>query len=285
MKKTVFTYSLLILCALLHVQGFSQDYRKTKEDNSYDNSDFAQSDAHQKYLNSEQEIVEFDEGQWQIIKRSIAEGMSEDYYELVDSGGTVLGDADSPYKQSRKSFKKHWRDKNSHRAKRLPKEDIKKKESSEMKTPSSPVLSNILIVVVVLGLAGLIFFLFFNAPVNKNNRKITQDLGSVIPTEIPKTELELMLERAIKKEDYREAIRVYFIFIIRGLIVKDWIDWEKEKTNISYLTEMRNNPLNAEFESTVSVYEIVWYGQRELTKEEYKTLEPRFENLTKKLDQ
>jgi hypothetical protein len=107
----------------------------------------------------------------------------------------------------------------------------------------------------------------------------------VIPTEIPKTELELMLEKALQKEDYREAIRVYFIFIIRGLIVKDWIEWEKEKTNFSYLTEMRDKPLSVEFESTVSVYEIVWYGKRELTKEEYKVLEPRFKDLTKKLDQ
>jgi hypothetical protein len=287
MKKQLLTYSLLILCAVLHVQGFGQDYIETIDDNSYGNSDFAQSDAHKKYLNSEQEITEFDEDQWQIIKRSIAEGMSEDYYELVDSGGYVLEDVDNPYKQSKKSYKKYWREKNAHRAKRLPKEKQKKQniDIPDVNIPSSPVLSNVLIVVVILGLAVLIFFLFFNAPVNQNNRKISQDLGSVIPTEIPKTELELMLEKALQKEDYREAIRVYFIFIIRGLIVKDWIEWEKEKTNFSYLMEMRDKPLSAEFESTVSVYEIVWYGKRELTKKEYKVLEPRFKDLTKKLDQ
>ena len=60
--------------------------------------------------------------------------------------------------------------------------------------------------------------------------------------------------------------------------------WEKEKTNFSYLIEMRNKPYSEEFETTVSVYEIVWYGERILTKEEYLSLEPRFKNLVKNLD-
>jgi hypothetical protein len=271
----------------LHLQVVGQDYEETIETNSYNNALFSESDAHKKYLKSDQEIIEFDRDQWEIIKRSIVDGMSEELYELVDSGGYVLKDADNPYKKSRKSFKKYWKKKNAHRAKRLPKKETKRNDIDipDIDIPTSPVLSNILIFVVVLGLAILIFFLFFNAPINKNNKKISHDLGNVIPTEIPKTELELMLEKALQKEDYREAIRVYFIFIIRGLIVKDWIEWEKEKTNFSYLMEMRDKPLSAEFESTVSVYEIVWYGKREITKEEYKTLEPRFKNLTKKLDQ
>jgi hypothetical protein len=182
MKNQFLTYSLLILCAVLHLQGFGQDYEEViLDDNSYNNSDFAQSDAHKKYLNSEQEIIEFGEDQWQIIKRSIAEGMSEDYYELVDSGGYVLEDVDNPYKQSKKSYKRYWREKNAHRAKRLPKEEKKnqKIDVPDVDIPSSPVLSNVLIVLVVLGLAVLIFFLFFNAPVNKNSRKISRDLGII----------------------------------------------------------------------------------------------------------
>lgn len=286
MKKNVHTYLSLLLFLFLHLQVTGQVFAdEIIESNSNKNSPFSKSEAHREYLNSEQEIVELDEDQWQIIKRSIAEGMSEDYYEIVDSGGFVLDDNDNPYKQSSRSFKRHWRKKNAHRAKRLPKKEKEEISGPEIRAPQSSTLSNFLIIIVVVGLAVLIFFLFFNRPVNEANKKITRDLGNIIPTEIPKTELELMLEKALQKEDYREAIRVYFIFIIRGLIEKNWIEWEKEKTNFSYLMEMRDKPLSAEFESTVSVYEIVWYGKRELIKEEYNSLEPRFKELTKKLGQ
>ncbi|MDA9261998.1 hypothetical protein N9P38_01405, partial [Flavobacteriales bacterium] len=214
MLKNLFTYTVLIFCALLCLQSYSQDYIETIEDDTYINSDFAQSERHKKYLKSDQEIIEFDEEQWQRIKRSIAEGMTEDYYELADSGGYTLGDADNPFKRSRKSFKRYWRKKNAHMAKRIPKEKKQKQKIDlpNFNLPTSSVLSNVLIAVVVVGLAVLIFFLFFNVPDNKQNRKISNDLGNVIPTEIPKTELELMLEKALKKEDYREAIRIYFIF-------------------------------------------------------------------------
>ncbi len=288
MKKSFLTYIVLVFLGFSQLQSLGQEYIEDYAVENFDNTSFSESDSYKEYLKSDQEIVKFDEDKWQIMKRSIAEGVSEEQYEMIDSGGFVLQDADNPYKQSRKSFKRYWRDKNAHRVKRLPRKDKKREDNvnvPDMKIKSSPVLSNILMVIVIVGLAALIFYFFFNAPVVKNNKKISRDLGSVIPTEIPKTELELMLEGALKKENYREAIRVYFIFIIRGLIVKDWIDWEKEKTNFSYLMEMRDKPLSTEFESTVSVYEIVWYGKREITKEEYKLLEPRFKSLTKKLDQ
>ncbi|MEN8929137.1 MAG: hypothetical protein ABF242_10665 [Flavobacteriales bacterium] len=287
MTRLSFIYLLILLGTVHSVQSFGQEYIDSYEQEPYQNAAFSQSESHKSYLNSDQEVVEFDEDQWQIIKRSIAEGMTEDYYELSDSVGFVLEDSDNPYKQTRRSYRKHWRDKNAHRAKRLPQ---KEKEQTRLNIPDvdlpqSKALSTLMIVVVVVALAVLIFFLFFNSPINNKNKKIRQDLGNVIPTEIPKTELELMLEQALERKDYREAIRVYFIFIIRGLIVKEWIEWEKEKTNFSYLMEMRDKPLSKEFESTVSVYEIVWYGKREITREEYEVLEPRFKSLTKKLDQ
>ena len=139
-------------------------------------------------------------------------------------------------------------------------------------------------VLAIVGLAVLVFFLFFKASQDQGRKKIHGDIEGIKPTEIPKSELELLLDDALAKEDYREAIRIYFIFTIRGLIKKDWIEWEKEKTNFSYLTEMRGNQYETQFESCVSVYEIVWYGERDISKEEFKILEPRFKNLVSNLE-
>ncbi|MBK6527473.1 MAG: hypothetical protein IPG07_19110 [Crocinitomicaceae bacterium] len=37
-----------------------------------------------------------------------------------------------------------------------------------------------------------------------------------------------MLQEALARADYRGAVRIYFIFIVRDLSQKNWINWEKE---------------------------------------------------------
>lgn len=273
MQKPII-YSIYLALLLFSIEGNGQTY--------------VYSESHQEYLKSDLELNEFDRNEWEIIKRSIVDGVAEESYEIREGeGNPFLTDKDNPYKQSRKSYNDYLKSKKGYQPKRLPEKDKPKnrRDSSDASLSIPSGLGTILAFIIIPLFALLIFYLFFKAPIEKKSKSISKDLESMIPTEIPKTELELLLDEALDKEDYREAIRIYFIFIIRGLIVKDWIVWEKEKTNFSYLAEMRNKPYASEFESTVSVYEIVWYGERKLTKEEYYALEPRFKNLVKNLDQ
>lgn len=273
MQKPII-YSIYLALLLFSIEGNGQTY--------------VYSESHQEYLKSDLELSEFNRNEWEIIKRSIVDGVAEESYEIREGeGNPFLTDKDNPYKQSRKSYNDYLKSKKGYQPKRLPEKDKPKnrRDSSGASLSIPSGLGTILAFIIIPLFALLIFYLFFKAPIEKKSKSISKDLESMIPTEIPKTELELLLDEALDKEDYREAIRIYFIFIIRGLIVKDWIVWEKEKTNFSYLAEMRNKPYASEFESTVSVYEIVWYGERKLTKEEYYALEPRFKNLVKNLDQ
>ncbi|MDB4052003.1 hypothetical protein N9488_00940 [Flavobacteriales bacterium] len=255
--------------------------------------EFEDSDAHKNYLKEDYEIKKFDQKRWEEIRKGVSEGYSSDdfeWYEDSEGKSERLQDSDNPYTRSKREYREYRNTKKAERVKRLPKKEreaYREREQRRNNSTGSGIFSGfgtVIAILVILGFAALIFYLFFNAPIELPSKKISKDLESVIPTEIPKTELELLLDKALSKEDYREAIRIYFIFIIRGLIIKDWIVWEKEKTNFSYLIEMRNKPYSEEFETTVSVYEIVWYGERILTKEEYLSLEPRFKNLVKNLD-
>ena len=87
------------------------------------------------------------------------------------------------------------------------------------------------------------------------------------------------MEKALANDDFRGAIRLYFIFIIKGLSEKEWIRWEKKKTNFSYLIEMRGKPQHESFSEAVSIYELVWYGNYSVKKEDFNSLEPRFKSL------
>ncbi len=254
------------------------------------NNNYEKSEAHKRYLNDSISIVPFDKQKWERIRMNIVNEISGVEYEGQD--GSSLSQEDNPYRKSQRAFRRYWREKNSKEIKRLPKEKENYQRSSndsgDVFNPGhiSPFWSNVILVLVVLALTALVFFLFFNKiKETKGNRKIIRDLDSILPTEIPKTELELLLEEALQHEDYREAIRVYFIYVIRGLVNKNYISWEKEKTNFSFLSEMRGNPHFESFEKCVSVYEIVWYGERQLNKMEFQQVEPRFKNLVKKLDE
>ena len=126
--------------------------------------------------------------------------------------------------------------------------------------------------------------MFFKNNTTSGKKKIKYDIENISATKIPKSELELLLEKSLTEKNYREAIRIYFVFTIKSLVEKNYIIWEKEKTNFSYLNEMRDNTSFKEFENIVTIYEIIWYGEREISKEEFKRIEPFFLNLLKKLD-
>ena len=133
-------------------------------------------------------------------------------------------------------------------------------------------------------LAFLIYQLFMKASFDNKGAKVVDRFEELTPAQIPKSELELLIEKAIANDDFRGAIRIYFIFIIKGLSEKDWIRWEKKKTNFSYLIEMREKPEYEAFNAAVSIYELVWYGNYSVKKEDFTSLEPKFKSLLNTLN-
>lgn len=117
------------------------------------------------------------------------------------------------------------------------------------------------------------------------NKKVVVDVDDEWnPEVITKTELELKLESAIEREDYRECIRIYFTFILKELIHKGWIRWKKEKTNHHYVMEMSRNEGALTFMECVRIYDLVWYGEYNINEDIYLLLKPTLENYYKSLD-
>jgi hypothetical protein len=137
----------------------------------------------------------------------------------------------------------------------------------------------LLILLGIVLLAFLIYYFFMRYQEDKDGAKVEVNFDDVAPSEIPKSELERRLEEALGRGDYREAVRIYFIFIIKDLSDKNWIKWEKKKTNISYLMEMRSRPQYDLFNKSVSVFEIVWYGNYTIDKNSFREVEPTFQKL------
>lgn len=262
------------------------------ESESINYNSFENNQPQKEYLETPIDKKNFDRNKWKKIKRRVVDDVIDEegnYDSDSPYGQQKLQDQDNPYQRSEKNYQKYWDEKqeNSKEVKTRPRKTRENRQRSNRSSNPmsvSPLVGQILLIIVVLILVFLIFYLFFKAPIDKKAKKIDQDLSEISPTEIPKSELELMLDKALAQEDYRKAIRIYFIFIIRALSKKGWISWEKEKTNFSYLSEMRKNKFYNDFETSVSVYEIVWYGKRILNKQTYLELEPKFKTLIQQLE-
>lgn len=158
-------------------------------------------------------------------------------------------------------------------------------QSSENTIFSSGAMNIILYIIVGLILVGLIVFLIIQYkedPEIKNQKIIIEEDLDIETTQ--KRELEIKVEKALELENYRLAVRIYFLIIIKSLSVRELINWQKRKTNYIYLKEIGDNQLKTQFATTIKLFEIVWYGRVQISEDEYKGIEPVFKDLIRAIE-
>jgi hypothetical protein len=159
--------------------------------------------------------------------------------------------------------------------------DIPEIDSPDIDAPDidAPEISSsfwkILGIILLIILVGIIIYYILKnkQPANPTVpfEPLEEDLN---PATISKTELELRLEEAMQRGDYRECVRIYFLFAMKELIQRRWIFWKKEKTNIHYIIEMQGRRGLKEFEEIVGIYDVVWYGDYTIDEAAYKHMQP-----------
>jgi hypothetical protein len=119
-----------------------------------------------------------------------------------------------------------------------------------------------------------------------SNRRVATDFSPDAwnPLLIPKTDLELRLEEAMLRADYRACVRIYFTFILKELIRLNHIQWKKELTNYDYWLQVQGRPGAADFAESIRIYDLIWYGEYEITRTEFEQVLPHlrhhYEQLT-----
>ncbi len=139
------------------------------------------------------------------------------------------------------------------------------------------IVGYVLIGILLIGI--LIYFfgkgLFKNPKVIPTNDHIITDLDER-PME---SDLERYLRQALENKDFRLAIRIYYLMLLKLLNDKELITWKKNKTNMDYLIEMRNHPNYNQLSQQTLIYEYVWYGEQSIAEPQYKTVSQTFIQL------
>jgi len=132
-----------------------------------------------------------------------------------------------------------------------------------------------LIIFAILLLSFLIYLVLVrNKDTDGVGKKSLHDSEDWDPTEVELDELTQKLNEALARNDYRSCIRIYYTLILKELIEKQWIQWEKKKTNLHYLLEMEGRKERAELEKSIRIFELVWYGDYAIAQEEYQEVAP-----------
>lgn len=141
------------------------------------------------------------------------------------------------------------------------------------------------IIIGVLLLAYVIYQLFFKGKQVKDESVTPTDYhdDELDPSTLQKSQLELDLEEAITEEDYRLAVRILYTMILKQLVEKKWIAWEKKKTNYHYLLELGQRPERSDFDKSIRIFEWVWYGKNNPNKEEFKAVNDFYNRFLKSL--
>jgi len=142
---------------------------------------------------------------------------------------------------------------------------------------------------IILGIIILIIFLIIrqvkqaDVRVQSFNGSTSYDLEN-IEENLPESDLQRYLRLALEAEDYKAAIRIYYLAVIQSLSQKKHIKWQREKTNYEYLLEVSGKPLFHAFSNLTLTYEIVWYGDVPVSKSVFKSIEPSFSQVLKRIE-
>ena len=115
-----------------------------------------------------------------------------------------------------------------------------------------------------------------------NSKKVAKKL-IYEDDDIHEVDLNKLLKEALENQNYRLAVRYYYLLILRGLSSKKMIDYHKDKTNAEYLFEIQEEKLRTQFSTLSYIYTYVWYGEFPVDENSFKKAEKQYQSFLTKL--
>jgi len=167
-------------------------------------------------------------------------------------------------------------------------EQLKEKKRRKFNFPALNGLGDIFKVVAILiavVLLGFLLFLFVEKFIVSANKKIKTEEISIEKLEenIHEIDLNKLLEETLQKKDYKLAVRIYYLIIIKELSNQNFIKWRKQKTNGEYVSEMFGKKLFQPFQKATYIFDAVWYGENTPNELSFQGIEKHFVSILSQL--
>ena len=87
---------------------------------------------------------------------------------------------------------------------------------------------------------------------------------------------EKEIRKAVAQQDYRLAVRLWYVYLLTEMAQKNLIEFKHERTNREYLRQLSDTPYHKEFFRLTWNFEYTWYGHFDLSAATYALLEKDF---------
>ncbi len=138
----------------------------------------------------------------------------------------------------------------------------------------------------------LVVFFIVKAIINKEGNWVfgkSSDRNIIPVTDIEnniyETDFKSLIASAENDNNYRLAVRYYYLWLLRTLSEAEIIDYDVEKTNSDYYLEIEHRQTQEEFSYTSYLYNYIWYGEFDIDQQQFDKAQgafTRFLNMIKK---
>lgn len=144
------------------------------------------------------------------------------------------------------------------------------------------------LLILVLGVGALIFFIFKAQGINLLGIFRKKTTSAPIPyseffEDINAINFDQEIENATAKANYRFAVRLLYLKCLKHLSNAGLIDWQIDKTNSTYISELQNQQQQDAFRMLTLQFEYVWYGEFLIDQQAFKTIDSSFRDFNRQL--
>lgn len=191
----------------------------------------------------------------------------------VEKQNELLNNKDYQYERKSPVGKNPWE-----RFKEWLANQLEKLFSSKGGEISLKILKYVLIIVAIVTIVFILLKNNIRSLFYGKSAKTTIDF-SELEEDIHTIDFNELISKAIQEKDYRRAVRLHFLKLLKELTDKNLIAWKIDKTNKDYYIELSNTSYSKQFKELTFLYEYIWYGSFELNEEDYNTTINKFQSF------
>jgi uncharacterized protein YlbG (UPF0298 family) len=163
--------------------------------------------------------------------------------------------------------------------KKVQKEKYQRSNSNNEKNTSKPInipsfnlsgLAQIILIILVVILLVYIINRFVTKGIATNQSVESLNIDADTAEEkLLETDVDYLLNKAKNAKDWRLALRIYYLKMLKTLHEFNYIEWQKQKTNYQYNIELKNWHALADWKNITHHYERSWYGEKYINEVEF----------------
>lgn len=137
-----------------------------------------------------------------------------------------------------------------------------------------------------LGIALLSFFII--KIIGTKNIFSKKPLETILPYEvlnenIHEIDFDKELERLINEGKFRLAVRLLYLKALKKLSDAQIIQWQPDKTNYNYLTEISKTELKNDFSQLTRQFDYIWYGDFPINEQKFEPIRQSFNHFNNQI--